>query len=846
MAEKIFAHIGKIRIIVLILFICGSISLFSVVESKSIDVEGSGVFSHENNDSDTIIPQMNHPKSETDVYQGRVHGRVISLKALQREAKKSQDIGSYDEDIMKLCGIKRVLGYAIDKKNSDILLIGEYDEESPSLYLEDFVVALRNEWLLYAPLEGNTYYYSPAGCSIDPDPDVLNHLQQIMSQIAHINDLGTVEDYINQWNEVCSEPQNVRVIGVPFNTRFARVMVDADYYMKKIADGSVSLNVSGFKSMNDMILDDVSKDIQSGKPISIPLSVCSRFWFSPGNVDFREDGDIIYINESKVILLTEEEFLTKNGELAGTGKTNPYADIFAKSFSENFDKIDEMKPIFSELENLFRFITLAKLMKYRNSATEAGLNLDYLLFQFPVKNTSVNRTLSGISNIRRFQHRDESISTTSYLYMPSCGGVSMDINIKDDDFKKDVNKILKKEKNNIDNSIPTNDYLYFDIKLLAKRIDEFKRIYDNKKDSSGISDKCVMMLDEMDDSTLQINAIASDGLKTYDFIISSGLKEFIKTWNKMDSEKLKREHITDASNKNYVGELLSILEKMEEIAGGKMIILDAPQCRDYADLLNLYFAGNLLIATKHSEPWAIAETLNWNKQVKFKTSDIVVLYSADPKYEKAEQDARIKEWESWINEINGDLNNKITLKIVERPEEIYDTMNNIKEKGMVVIRVGETDADGNTIMPKGKFNYPDMEKNILDNPERVTASLNCESIPLGYADSSSKFGAGINIGTTRIIYDKEDVVEFLRLSTKRLEGNGGDLLDALQYAVNQRIEGQNQYFLKYASEYLKENPDNLEGAIDYAKSRTVELVKDSSSGIQVVIDSRGIPNLHSE
>jgi hypothetical protein len=70
------------------------------------------------------------------------------------------------------------------------------------------------------------------------------------------------------------------------------------------------------------------------------------------------------------------------------------------------------------------------------------------------------------------------------------------------------------------------------------------------------------------------------------------------------------------------------------------------------------------------------------------------------------------------------------------------------------------------------------------------------------------------------------------------EGNGGDLLDALQYAVNQRIEGQNQYFLKYASEYLKENSDNLEAAIDYAKSRTVELAKDSSSGNQVVIDSR--------
>jgi len=53
-----------------------------------------------------------------------------------------------------LCGITRIDGYVIDKENHDIILIGETDPKLPTLYLDDFVVALRNVWLKYAKLKG--------------------------------------------------------------------------------------------------------------------------------------------------------------------------------------------------------------------------------------------------------------------------------------------------------------------------------------------------------------------------------------------------------------------------------------------------------------------------------------------------------------------------------------------------------------------------------------------------------------------------------------------------------------------------------------------------------------------
>ena len=53
------------------------------------------------------------------------------------------------------------------------------DASLPPLYFEDLVIALRNAWLRYARLEGNTRIYEDPGCSIDPEPAVLRKLQAL-------------------------------------------------------------------------------------------------------------------------------------------------------------------------------------------------------------------------------------------------------------------------------------------------------------------------------------------------------------------------------------------------------------------------------------------------------------------------------------------------------------------------------------------------------------------------------------------------------------------------------------------------------------------------------------------
>ena len=451
---------------------------------------------------------------------GFTKGRAVSLKALQEMAKECMAKSACPEDILQLYGIKRVSGYVIDEKNKDIILIGEVDDTSPPLYLEDFVIALRNEWLIYAPLKGNTYYYSPPGCSIDPDPDVLNSLQQISSQISGSSNPDEVQKYLNQWCNVCSQPQQVRVMGIPNDSRFAMVMVEADYYMKRLVDGSVTLDIQGFTSLMDMTLSIASRDIQEGKPTSIPLSSLNRFWFFPGENSFLEDERIVYITKSEVRLLTEKELLTKGGVVVGTEKTNPLADEFAKNFSAKYTEIAKTKPIYSELEALFRFVSLAKIMKYRNAASEAGINLDYLLNQYPVKITQVNRTLPGLSNVKEFQHKEELPDgySIAYLWLPSCGGVSVDITIKDSDIARDSTGSLRETKKYVLKAKPSPDSLYWD---LPSRASEYEKIYQNIDKYPEMKDKRILMFNQKDESTIQIEVIGQNVRKTEEVRISS-------------------------------------------------------------------------------------------------------------------------------------------------------------------------------------------------------------------------------------------------------------------------------------------------------------------------------------
>lgn len=389
-------------------------------------------------------------------------GRAVSLKVLQERVKECGAKGECPENIFKLCGLKKINGFVIDEKNRDLILVGKVDATSPPLYLEDFVIALRNAWWKYAPLKGNTYYYSAPGCSIDPNPETIQRLQQVGSRILSAS--GEMEESLQKWHTVCGERQTVRVLGIPFDTHFAKITVDADYYMKRLVNGSVSLGIEGFDSLTDITLNKVKEDFIRGRPISIPLSCLNRFWFFPGDNRYVEDKGVVLIKKCHIKLLNEEEFLTKTGEVAGTGQANPLAQKFSENFTAKYKQISQRKPIYTKLESLFRFVALAKIMKHKDIPSEAELNLSYLLNQYPIEKTRVDPTLPGLSHVKGFEHRRDFSGgyQVAQFALPSCGGVSIDIRVNERNITRDRTGRLDQLRRIVLNARPSSDIVCWD------------------------------------------------------------------------------------------------------------------------------------------------------------------------------------------------------------------------------------------------------------------------------------------------------------------------------------------------------------------------------------------------
>jgi len=386
--------------------------------------------------------------------------RAVSLRVLQDTAARTPQRAA---ELRLLCGLTVLAGYVIDVDSKDLILFGQVEAKRPPLHAEDLAVALRNARLKYAERKGNTVTYSHPGCSIDPAPAVMHDLQMIGESIQRTEEIE--EARFREWERVCGRPQTVKILGIPFATHFSRILVDADYCLKRLVDGSDSLGLDSFSSIPDMTLADAKEQIIRDGKTSIPLESMNRFWLYPGLTRYSEDNGIVEIASCPVILLTEEEHVVKN-EIVGTNRTNPYAKKFADSFSAEYEKIAEKRPIYRELEGLFRFVALAKIWDFKH----ADVDLRYLLDACPLSPAVVPRTLAGLSNLKKIEHRQDVPGGVQVfqLYLPSCGGVDIGINITASDFVHDQTGRLAEIRRSLLDARRSSDSLYWDFSPKAQ------------------------------------------------------------------------------------------------------------------------------------------------------------------------------------------------------------------------------------------------------------------------------------------------------------------------------------------------------------------------------------------
>ncbi|MFH1139612.1 MAG: DUF1598 domain-containing protein [Pseudomonadota bacterium] len=342
-------------------------------------------------------------------------GRAVSLGRLADLLKGCRPGGDCPREVLELGGATTLAGFVIDPENHDVILVGRVDPGRPALHTEDLLTALRAVNMKYASLKDGVYQYFNPSCSIDPDPRDFAELQSQAS---------------GRWPEICRRPQVVSVRGLPFDCRFARVMVEADYDMKALANGASLLKNMEFRSLPQIRLAEDEQDMLAGRPVKEGFTI-NRFWFFPGETSFiRQAGQGVLIEKAVVTLLTEKEYIDRRGKYSGAG-TDPQAEEFARRFARDYALIAQERPIYLELENLFRLTALAKALDHEKAFKTAGLDAGFLLDGYQLPRAEVRRTVPG------FYAEDRLTVKTKSSTIQSCGGVSISLDLQDRDFSPD-------------------------------------------------------------------------------------------------------------------------------------------------------------------------------------------------------------------------------------------------------------------------------------------------------------------------------------------------------------------------------------------------------------------------
>ena len=320
----------------------------------------------------------------------------------------------------RLEGMTRLDGYVIDDDNKDIALFGIAERGQPELNAADFVVALRSAFRRGIDPKDGTDYGKRAAISIDTDPEVFHRLNGFQT--------ATPEGR-REYLELCKTPQRVRVDGMIRHSRVAKILIDADYRMKRIGQGVETLPISSpFPGDFEAIVREWRAQLQAGREPNIPPSK-TRYWFTQGRFSHGVSSDgarMVRLNYAQVVLKDEDQ-IYRNGVDVATGAVNAYARAFTCAWTERMEDTFRAEPLWRDMYNMFRNFAVARIMYDLHAFQKAGLESEFLLQGYEPPRVEVPDALPGLSRVELYVRRRKGGGSTTYA-RTVCGGVSIGCN----------------------------------------------------------------------------------------------------------------------------------------------------------------------------------------------------------------------------------------------------------------------------------------------------------------------------------------------------------------------------------------------------------------------------------
>jgi len=323
--------------------------------------------------------------------------RKVSLRRLEAAIQERIASGKPLSDSIKyLAGLQQIQYVFVFPERRDIILAGPAEgwkvdprgnivgctTQHPIMLLDNLLVALRAAHAMPRP---------EITCSIDPTPEGMART----SKLVAAKDTDPIA-FGREWEKAMGM-QTITVAGVPTTSYFARVLVAADYRMKRISMSLDDSPVSGLPSYLDMV--------KPGRKIQTP-----RFWLEPKYEAVLRDADglVFEFRGPSVKAMTEEDFVTSTGNMQHSGKASSAAQGWANRMTQKYPKLAVADPIFGELRNCMELAVVAALIVKEELTVKAGYSMSLLLDakdmkteEFPAP-TKVESKASAITKGRKW------------------------------------------------------------------------------------------------------------------------------------------------------------------------------------------------------------------------------------------------------------------------------------------------------------------------------------------------------------------------------------------------------------------------------------------------------------
>ena len=299
--------------------------------------------------------------------------RKISLRRLEAAIQLCKQTGRrLPNEVLYLGGLQEIRYVLVYPEQNDLVLAGPAEgwkvdahgsvvgvrSSRPVMLLDDFLVALR------AAASSNRGVIS---CSIDPSRQGMQRLQQFVKTLHTIGNPEITSQAVQEQ----LGPQQITVGGVPATSHFARVLVAADYRMKRISMGLEPAPIAGLPSFVQM-----SKAGGTGMKNLLP-----RWWLAPDYKPLARDAEGLtwQLPAATVKCLTENDFFDAAGVKHQTGTSDPVSQKWAAAMSDRYEALSKAEPIFAELRNCMDLALVAALLARENLPSKSQASLPLLL-----------------------------------------------------------------------------------------------------------------------------------------------------------------------------------------------------------------------------------------------------------------------------------------------------------------------------------------------------------------------------------------------------------------------------------------------------------------------------------